>query len=80
MNDLSQKRELHDAAKDLLDDKAFTEAILKMRKDRFSELMSETTRDKVRKLDLIAELRAIETIPQELAAIVADFKMAKRNA
>ena len=78
MNDLSAKRELRDDAKALLDTKAFTEAILSLRKRWFAELMTAADATE-RKLELIAQIKALESIPLELKTIVNDYTMAKRH-
>lgn len=78
MNDLSQKRELSDQAKELLDNKAFTDAILALRKRWFAELMeASSTEDK---LALIERIKALEAIPVELQTKVNDYTMARRHA
>ena len=78
MNDLSQKRELSLEAKGLLDTKAFTDAILSLRKRWFAELMEAP--DTEQKLALIERIRALEAIPLELQTIINDYTMAKRHA
>lgn len=75
MNDLSQKRELHEAAKALLDDKAFTEAIKGLRKLWFDELMTAADTAE-RKLELVAKIKALEAIPGSLQAIMGDYAKA----
>lgn len=77
MNDLSGKRELRDQAKTLLDDRAFTDAVLALRKRWFAELMDAKAPDE--KLALIERIRALEAIPTELQTIVNDYTMAKRH-
>ncbi len=77
--DLSQKRELSLQAKELLETKAFTEAILSLRKRWFAELMDETATTEA-KLALIERIRALEALPLELQTLVNDFTMAKRYA
>lgn len=78
MNDLSQKRELSLEAKGLLDNKAFTDAILSLRKRWFAELMEATSTED--KLALIERIKALEALPTELQTIVNDYTMAKRHA
>ena len=81
-DDLSKKRELADSAKALIEDKAFSSAILSLRKRWFEELMNATGTDE--KLELIARTKALEAIPAELGVLINDFKMAlhrqKQNA
>ena len=78
MNDLSQKREREREAKELLDTKAFTEAILALRKRWFAELMD--AKDTETKLALIERIKALEAIPLELQTQINDYTMAKRHA
>ena len=78
MTDLSQKLELHRGASSLLDDKAFATAILDLRKRWFDELMTDADTTN-RKLELIAQIKALETIPAALDAIMNDYTMAARN-
>lgn len=77
MNDLSQKRELRDQAKELLDTKAFTDAVLSLRKRWFAELMEAKGTEE--KLALIERIKALEAIPLELQTIVNDYTMAARQ-
>lgn len=78
MNDLSQKRELHDQARDLLAAKVFTDAVLDLRKRWFAELMDGAATTE-QKLALIERIKALEAIPQALQAIINDYTMAKRR-
>jgi len=80
MTDLSQKRELHNQARELLDTPAFTEAILSLRKRWFNELMAAQPGDVNlaslgRQQEIISRLRALEAIPTELALLINDYKM-----
>jgi hypothetical protein len=77
MNDLSAKRELSLEAKELLENKAFTDAILSLRKRWFAELMEAENTDA--KLALIERIKALEAIPLELQTIINDYTMAKRH-
>jgi hypothetical protein len=78
MNDLSAKRELSHDAKALIEDKAFSAAILDLRKRWFDELMTaaDTTE---RKLELIGQIKALEALTGALGAIINDYTMAARN-
>lgn len=71
--DPNVRRELADEAKWLLDNKAFTAAILALRKRWFAEMMASTddAQDKLIK----AKILALESIPQELQIFVNDEKM-----
>lgn len=77
MNDLSQKRELRDEAKGLLESKAFTDAVLALRKRWFAELME--TESTEAKLSLIERIKALEAVPLELQTIINDYTMAARR-
>lgn len=77
MNDASHKRELADGARDLLGDRAFTQAILQLRKRWFDQLMQ--AEEDGRKFELVGMLKALEAIPVELQTIINDYTMAKRN-
>lgn len=78
MNDLSFKRELAEASRDLLEDKAFQHACLALRKRWFEQAL--TVKDQSTKLEYLAMLKALESIPQELSVLMNDYRMAKRNA
>ena len=78
MNDLSALRERRDEAKALLETKAFTDAILALRKRWFAELMEAESTEA--KLGLIERIKALEAIPLELQTFVNDYTMAKRHA
>lgn len=70
-----ERRKLAEDAKSLLDDRAFTAAILGLRKRFFEMLMvAETTETK---LSLIERIRALEGLPQQLTIMVNDQKMAE---
>lgn len=60
-----QARELGEGAKGLLEDKAFDQAVRDLRKIWFDELMS-SAHTTERKLELIAQLKALETFPAQL--------------
>lgn len=77
MNDLSFKRELAEASKDLLEDKSFQHACLQLRKRWFEQAL--TVKEPAIKLEYLAMLKALESIPQELTVLVNDYRMAKRN-
>lgn len=78
MNDLSQKRELHDQAKELYDYPAFKHALERLRTRYVAELVAgaDTTE---RKLEIIASMKALDAIPGELKTIMNDYTMAKRQ-
>jgi hypothetical protein len=72
---LSARRDLSDAAKALLEDKAFGHAMLQLRKRWFAELMEQTAAGE-RQNEIAARLRALETIPAEIAALMSDYRVA----
>ena len=69
----TERKERADEAKELLDNKAFTAAILALRKRYFELLMSVTTTEE--KLAFIERIRALEDVPQQLNIFVNDEKM-----
>jgi hypothetical protein len=73
MNDLSKTKEFADAAQELLDNKAFKQAILDLRKRWFDELMAADGEE----IRFVRErIKALEAIPQELTILVNNYKMA----
>lgn len=75
--DLSQKKELADAARGLSEDRAFTQAILSLRKRWFDDLLAADDVAKV--LELKAQIKALEAIPKELNVLINDYKMAAKR-
>ena len=73
--DPTERKERADEAKDLLDSKAFTAAILALRKRYFELLMTAQTAED--KMALIERIRALEDIPQQLQIFVNDQIMAQ---
>jgi O-phosphoseryl-tRNA(Cys) synthetase len=75
--DLSRKREMHDDAKALSEDKAFQEAIRVARARTVDELVqAKTTEDKI---DLVAKLKCLSQIAAELTVIMNDYKVRARR-
>jgi hypothetical protein len=73
--DPTERKERADEAKELLENKAFTAAILALRKRYFELLMSsQVTEDKMM---LIERIRALEDVPPQLQIFVNDQKMAE---
>ena len=71
----TERKERADEAKELLESKAFTAAILALRKRYFEQLMgSQTTEEK---LSFIEKIRALEDVPQQLQIFLNDEKMAQ---
>jgi hypothetical protein len=68
-----QRRQLADEAHELLNNKAFTTAILELRKRWFADMMD--SNDEGRDRILKAQIRALEMIPQELQILINNQKM-----
>ena len=75
--DVDERKELARESGELVKNKAFQAAILALRKQWFNELMVDTNED--RNTRLIAKLRALEAIPQQLQVFVNDQMMAERK-
>ncbi len=69
----TERKERADEAKDLLESKAFTAAILALRKRYFEMLMGAQTTEE--KLQFIERIRALADVPQQLTIFVNDQKM-----
>ena len=76
-DDLSHLRELADAARNLSEDRAFTAAILSLRKRWFEALLAAGRKQDV--FALRAQINALEAIPQELNVLMNDYKMAVKR-
>ena len=72
--DGGERRALAEEAKSLLDNKAFSAAILGLRKQWFAEMMSAPPE---RLLQYQGQLRALESIPLQLQVLINDQKMAE---
>lgn len=73
--DPTERKERAVESQELLDNKAFTAAILTLRKRYFELLMTAQTAED--KMALIERIRALEDIPQQLTIFVNDEKMAQ---
>jgi hypothetical protein len=73
--DPTERKERADEAKELLENKAFTAAILALRKRYFELLMSSQVTEE--KLTLIERIRALEDVPPQLQIFCNDQKMAE---
>ena len=71
----TERKERADEAKELLDNKAFTAAILGLRKRYFEMLMGAVTTEE--KLTYIERIKALEDVPMQLQIFVNDEKMAQ---
>jgi hypothetical protein len=76
--DLTRKRELFDAAKDLIDDKAFDAAVLSLRRRWFDALMATNEMEQMK--EYRAMIKALEAIPVELTVLINDYKKAVHDA
>jgi hypothetical protein len=76
---LSQRRELSEAAKALLADKAFGHAYLHLRQRWFGQLM-DLPHDSPVQAELAARLRALDAIPVEISLLLTDYREANRKA
>ena len=73
--DSTERKALADEAKELLDNKSFTNAILALRKRYFELLMGAD--DVEAKMCMIERIRALEDVPQQLQIFVNDQIMAQ---
>jgi hypothetical protein len=77
VQDLQKKRELHDAAKELLDNKAFLQAIIELRKRWYDQILAMAKGEQ--RDELIAMSKALDALAPELSVIMNNFKMALRR-
>lgn len=75
---LSERRELSDAAKALLADKAFGHVYLELRQRWFGQLMEQPHASPVQD-EWAARLRALDAIPTELALLLTDYREAAKQ-
>ena len=68
-----------DQAKELKDDPAFQAAVLALRKEWFGMLMASAQLSPEQKLELVARLRTLEALPQQLQVFMNDWAMTKRK-
>lgn len=76
---LSQRRELSDAAKALLADKAFGHVVRRLQQQWIEQLLS-TPHAGVEQDELSCRLRALDIILAELGALLTDYREAARKA
>jgi hypothetical protein len=79
IENLSERRELSDAAKALLNDKAFGHVYLELRQRWFGQLMQQPHACEEQD-ELAARLRALEAIPTELGALLNDYRVAAQRS
>ena len=72
----TERKERADEAKELLENKAFTAAILALRKRYFEQLMARSKRRRTSGR-FIERIRALEDVPQQLTIFINDEKMAQ---
>lgn len=75
---LSERRELSDAAKALLADKAFGHVYLQLRQRWFNQLL-DLPHDGAVQTELAARLRALDAIPTELSLLLTDYREAAKQ-
>jgi hypothetical protein len=76
-SDATLRKELADEAKELLDNRAFKTAILVLRQTWFAQLMA--SKVKTEQDELVAMLKALESIPQRLESLILDERMAQKR-
>lgn len=74
---LSQRRELNEAAKALLADKAFGYAVCEMQRRWYGQLVA-LPHDGPAQAEMAARLRALEALPNELGRLISDYREARR--
>jgi hypothetical protein len=66
-------------AKELIENRAFLEAVAALRKQWFGELMDPALVDQRNIIALVERLRGLEAIPQKLASTARDVEFAPRR-
>jgi hypothetical protein len=80
IENLSERRELSDAAKALLNDKAFGHVYRQLRQQWFNELL-ELPHASVKQDELAARMRALDIIPVALGNLLDNYRVdAQRSA
>lgn len=79
IENLSERRELSDAAKALLADKAFGHVYLELRQQWFGQLM-DLPHDSPAQVELAARLRALDVIPTALAKLLENYRVDAQRA
>lgn len=77
--DQSAKLELAREAKEIRESAAFKAAHERARNDVINALASDAMLSTERKIDLVAELRAVDRIAQALKSLADDLSMARRH-
>jgi len=76
-DDLSKKRESAEAAKSVIEDKAFQQAVSQLRARWYEQMLA--TRDREQRDELMAMSKALRGIQDELNVLMNDYKMALRQ-
>ena len=79
IENLSERRELSDAAKALLADKAFGHVYKQLRQQWFNELLDQP-HSGVKQDELAARLRALDVIPVALANLLNNYRLDAQQA
>jgi hypothetical protein len=79
LENLSERRDLSDAAKALLADRAFGHVYYELRQQWHDELML-LSHDGPMQVELAARLRALDIIPTMLAKLLENYRADLRNA
>ena len=79
IENLSERRELSDAAKALLADKAFGHVYKQLRNQWFNELIDQPHAG-VKQDELAARLRALDVIPVALGNLLVNFRLDAQQA
>ena len=75
IENLSARRDLSDAAKALIADKAFGHCFRKLHEQWISELLSQPHPGHMQD-ELVSRLRGLDTILLELSALITDYRVA----
>jgi hypothetical protein len=76
MSDIAQKRERAEDARDILESKAFAAARADLRLRILNDLIATNDEEKTR--DLVAQLKVVERISQELQLLINDYNSGVR--
>jgi hypothetical protein len=79
IENLSERREMSDAAKALLNDKAFGH-VYRVLYDQWFEQLLRQPHDSPMQVELAARLRALDLIPTMLAKLLENYRADVRNA
>jgi small-conductance mechanosensitive channel len=77
VQDLQKKRELSDAAKELLENKAFLQAIIELRKRWYDQILALPKGDE--RDELIAMSKTLDTLAPALGVLMNNYRMGLRQ-